>query len=259
MRVISHFRVHVLFFTCLVIFNRCKPLAQADGHLTAVSIITQFPLVTDDKGGVKYYIDTITKFSYGSLVVYQLAQTREAATDEKIPGTSQYFVYKESRPKGYLFSSYNDSSLGKILNVDSMLKMSSFAEANAPVLPDSTWAIFRAEENDKKQALFEMYYAKTDNGCAACDSIYYYFDSRMNNLHHSLSHNLDSARRMKLYRIRCLFNEKFSTRDNVMLPKREFFLELFEPTVTDPKSITYFINRFKQSHSLYMSGSQESR
>ena len=242
--------VVLIYFVLACNFIHSKDTKE--NTLNMVSLVVQYPYVNGQNGQLTYLRDTITKYHYSDLILYQLVKSRNIETNEKIPGSEQYFIYESSKPNGYLFKSLKDDTNGIKLSVDSLLAARAFAGTNFSLPPDSGWGSFSAQKSaDQQEKLTEVYFSKKDYGPTAFDSIYYFYNKRLNKLDYTLSRSLDSSRGMKLFRVRLLFNAKESKQYKMVVPKREFLFEIFEPRIVNENEIIDFFKRFRELHPGY--------
>lgn len=220
--------------------------------LKAIEITSSMP-VTYAKDGTRFYYitDTMFKISYEAFTVLKLTPVVQFETGKNIKGSEPYFIYENGATYGYYFKTINDTSQGKKMLVDSFLT-TYLRTSDADITPpDSIWALHETIKNPQDGSLLEKYnvvgkYAelKPENEWVF-DSIYYYYSKKLNNIDYTFSKALDSARGMKLYKIRGIYNSKFSPTVKLTLPKREIQRAFREVTLEDPGSVLAFIERFK--------------
>jgi len=228
----------------ILIFSGCRSIYKSEG-LKGIKVIVNYPVVIMNDGlhgAVNFFNlkDTVWIFYYNNTVLYRLSGTRNVETDRKILGTETWFVYRKKATHGFLFNSMTDSSKGLKLPVDSFLNNRAYASANFDIPSDS---LYERSEN-KLDNFVEEYFVKIVHSDNYPDSIYYYFTKNLN-IDYSFSRKMDSAKKMKLYKIRLLYNEGFSPSYKIMLPKREFLFEIREEAITNSKEIEIFFERVK--------------
>lgn len=189
--------------------------------------------------------DTIRIYYYKDYVLYQLSGSRKFETDELIAGTEQYFIYNSNNKFGFLFSSLKDSSLRMKIQVDSFLFDRGMKGKDFDHLPDSLWFL-SDERKDNESNIVEKYASIKPGDETSIDSIYYYYSKKMNDIPYSFSKKLDSIKSMKLFRIRMIYNEKFSKTNNFVLPQREILFEIRKRTNFNEVEIINFINNYAE-------------
>lgn len=234
----------LLFFIFLGSFTCSK-----NYKLRSVGLFYSYPLSSyKEKDTVKIYNfkDTIFIFYYSDYILYRLSPTVKFETGEKINGTEPYFIYNKKGNSGFLFSSLKDSSQGIKFPVDSFLANRGMRSKDFDVPPDSLW--FLAEVvKDKEKSVIEKYAVVKPGNETSIDSIYYYYAKNKNDIKYTFSKKLDSIKMMKLFKIRMLYNSKFSTANKITLPKREIFFEIRDEIVSNPEEIISFIDKFEKS------------
>jgi hypothetical protein len=215
--------------------------------LKSVEYIYKYPVsFYKEKGKVKIYslTDTISIFYYGNYVLYQLSPTVKFETGEKIRGTEPYFIFNKKNHFGFLYPSMKNPNHGAKLSVDSFLINRGMKGKDFDIPPDSLWSLHAVVKDKSQDFILEKYGTIKPVDETNFDSIYYYYTRKIKNTEFSFSRKLDSIKRMKLYKVRLIFNEKFSPADKILLPKREFLFEIRDKTVSNPKEIIGFIQRF---------------
>jgi len=188
--------------------------------------------------------DTILIFYYSDYILYRLSPTIRFETGEKLKGTEPYFVYNKKDDFGFLFSSINDSSKGTKYPVDSFLANRGLKGKDFDIPIDSLWSL--ADEIMVKEDILMVKYGSLKQGDeTTIDSIYYYYSKNMNKIEYSFSKKLDSIKAMKLFKIRFLYNERTSTDNKIILPKRELSFEMTEESAPNPQKIIEFIKKFE--------------
>jgi len=233
-----------VLIVAIIIFSSCAIIHKSEG-LKRINMIVNYPVVIMNDGvhsTVNFFNlkDTIWILYYNNTVLYRLSGTRNMETDKKILGTETWFIFSKKATHGFLFYSLTDSSKGLKLPVDSFLNNRAYANANFDVPADS---LYRKIENGDDTV--EKYFTQARHNDNYPDSMYYYFTNTLKNIDYSFSRKLDSAKSMKLYKVRLLYNESFSPSYKITLPKREFLFEIKEEAIDNSKEIINFFDRFE--------------
>jgi hypothetical protein len=246
MRVVSFpfpITISATLIVSLIICIGCRSSHINHSNLKGINLIVNYPIViANEQVKISNLRDTISIIYFNDYVLYQLPGTREFETDKKIPGTETYFICRKKASNGFLFNSINDNNKGMNFPVDSFLKNRAFAGVNFDINSNDT-LIEVSKEGEF--SFLEKYISKTNTETYP-DSIYYYFINKFKNIDYSLSPKLDSIKGKKLYKVRLIYNNKFSSSEKVMLPKREILFEIQEKTILNSKEIIDFIERFKK-------------
>ncbi|HEX3164626.1 MAG TPA: hypothetical protein VHQ93_00130 [Chitinophagaceae bacterium] len=229
-----------------IIMSGCAATIHKSERLKEISIIVNYPVVIVNDGvhdGINFFNrkDTVWIFYCNNNVLYRLSGATDLETDKKILGTETWFIYVKKATHGFLFNSITDTSKGLRLPIDSFLNKRAYANANFDVPADS---LYGKVENGN-DTIVEKYFARTVHNGNYPDSLYYYFTNTFENVDYSFSRRLDSAKNMKLYKVRVLYNEGFSSSYKIMLPKREFLFEMREEAIANSKQIINFFEMVK--------------
>ena len=100
-------------------------------------------------------------------------------------------------------------------------------------------------KKDKDGIVIEKYGMMKQGDEMSIDTIYYYYSKKMNNIEYSFSKKLDSISRKKLFKVRLLYNSKFSSSNKSVLPKREISFEIREVTPPDPKDVFSIFRKYQ--------------
>ena len=217
--------------------------------LKCLGLCFNYPLSTyKENDEIKIYSlkDTILIFYYFDYILYRLSATIRFETGEKLKGTEPYFIYNKKDDFGYLYTSINDSSRGTKYPVDSFLANRGLKGKDFDIPIDSLWSLTE-KIKVKENILIEKYGSLKQGDETTIDSIYYYYSKDMNKIEYSFSKKLDSIKAMKLFKIRFLYNERTSTANEIILPKRELSFEMIEEDPPNPQKIIEFIKKFESS------------
>jgi hypothetical protein len=216
-------------------------------HLRTVGLFFSYPLSfykEKDETKIYNFKDTILIFYYSDYILYRLSPTIKFETGEKVSGTEPYFIYDKNNEFGFLFTSLIDSSKGTKFLVDSFLANRGIRGRDFDIPVDSLWTLTEVIKS-KENVFLEKYGSLKQGDETTIDSIYYYYSKDMNKVEYSFSKKLDSIRGMKLFKARFLYNERISTSNEIILPKRELSFEMIEEHVPNPKKIIEFIKKFE--------------
>ena len=77
--------------------------------------------------------------------------------------------------------------------------------------------------------------------------MYYYYSKDFKNIDYSFSKEQDSIKKMKLFKVRFIYNPTPKGKYLFPVPKREFLFELKKVPGLNSKEIIEFVERFKKS------------
>jgi hypothetical protein len=215
----------------------------------AFFIIVNYPVVISDSptlvGPVRLYNmhDTLTVYSYNGYKIYKLAPTVMHETGLPIPNTEPFFVFKRGDKYGMYFPSPTEAGGPEKVLADSLLKKRAFTGV---VVTLNSNARLIDSIIDERGYLVERYALPQTPDPLAIDSAYLYFSKSYNNIEHSWSKTLDSLRKMKLYKVRLLFNEKKHDTADVMMPKREYLFELQHTDIINTNELNTVIEKYEK-------------
>jgi len=230
-----------------ILSNLC--MSQTNEKLTSIELRVNYPLsFYKEKNETKIYNlkDTIQIWYYSNCSLYRLPPTLDFKTGKKINGTEPYFLFNKNNKFGFLFTSLKDKNIGIRYPVDSFLSNRGMKGKDFDIPPDSLWKRIDYEKEMNNDSFLEKYAAVKAADETIFDSIYYYYSKNFRNTEYSFSRKLDSIKRMKLYKIRLVYNEEFSPSSKSILPKREFIFEISDKELKTSELIIEFINRFKK-------------
>ncbi len=211
-----------------ILLSSCTHTSPKDESFKKMMLIVNYPLnMIQEKGLVNdNLLDTIFIFNFMDYSVYQLPPNRFFETNARIDGTEPIFVIKKNSKFGLSFQNVRDSSSGVKLLADSFLNNRAFGNARFSVTPFDS--LVKTIGIPNSGHVIEMFISKVSSPNDYFDSVYHYYSGGKGymNLDYTFSEKLDSLKGMKLYKVRLLYNEKYSNEYKVTLPKREFLFNV---------------------------------
>lgn len=222
-------------------------VVQSKDKIKSIGFYYSLPLNVIQREGQEeiYYLqDSIIISFYEDIILYKLEETRDFETDKKVLGTAKYFIYKKDQKNGFLFNYSRDSLIG-MYSVDSLLKKEAMGGEKLELLSSNFWKPTEIIQDVKNNSTIEKYIPikKPDETCF--DSIYLYLTPDYNDIDYTLSSQIDSARKQKLYKTRLLYNQFYSEVQKRIIPKREFKFEIRRLTPNSPTATIAFFEKFK--------------
>jgi hypothetical protein len=162
-------------------------------------------------------------------------------TGERRPN---FFVFSNVSAYGYDYAPYKRDS-PEILLVDSVLNKQGFGNINLYQVFQKNYLRRISSQQDLASGIFHEIYVPTQNRDkekSDTDTCYFSFSSKLNNIKFSLSKELDSLNKMKLFRARLVSNNDFSKEYNIKIDRREVFFELKEIPVPNKERLIEFFN-----------------
>ncbi len=244
MKLINHFFLVsgvVLAGIALIDCAAVSPKPQQD--VKKIFLYSEIPVVQlngqiqvyRDSSFIYYYQDyVILQFSYR----YVLENEVKVITDET---RYKYLLFREGDTSGKLFDSIN-AVKWMPANIDSVLTNRFYKSTNFDQVKtlDTLYQSLKGTGNDD---LVEIYLPKKAPDDIINDTTYLYFTKQLNDIKFSFSPFFDSMKKMKLYKIRLLYNERNSEQYKIMAPERAFIFEIGAAEAGDKNAIADFVNR----------------
>ncbi|MEO7308768.1 MAG: hypothetical protein ABIX01_00105 [Chitinophagaceae bacterium] len=195
-------------------------------------------------------LDTIFIYNSNGFTIYKLPPHQVLETYQRLYGTEPIFIFKKGSKNGCLLGSILDASAGRQLPVDSILAANAFADVKFVVNP--TDSLVETIDNGHSGQFIEKFVPRADAPKDYFDSVFHYYSKSYTSLDYTFSPILDSIKGMKLYRIRLMYNEKYSEKYKITLPKREYLfnIEPLDITQSDDK-IKRLFEQVKANASFY--------
>jgi hypothetical protein len=161
---------------------------------------------------------------------------------------SSFFVFHKDSVFGYTYDPADSSNDNRRLPVDSAMKKIKGENNYENLLsakPDSsTW-------NAAKKELREVFVGDSTKTQPRVRIVFYY-SGNMNHIKESMSPALDSAKKMKLYKMEIFTDEFYSEADKKLWPPMKVMsTEMKEIGVQNPAEVKGYISRYKKSIGTY--------
>lgn len=243
----------ILLFSCLA----TKSLAQTDS-LTAIHYIVKVPVVQGDR---QYFdlVDTTPIYYYQDLIIYQLpyifdsskstyhVQTDSTSNEHILTETRyNYFVFRQGSKKGIWYYSLERLDSTKQLTCDSMLKQVGMQTNLQSFLNDPNDSLLERTTLQNGNIVMEKYITKTKPDESYNDTTFLYYSKSMKPIDFSISPFLDSITNSKLFKLRLVFNETYSAKYGITMPKRDLVCEIQESKPLHFDKLKPLVQRFKQ-------------
>lgn len=209
----------MIFAVCSAVISSYDCYSQKQDSVWGCDLIflMDFSFIQDHKIQPFKETDTIQAYSVGDYQLYKLAAKRRLETNEKVPGTEPYFIYKKGTPLGFWLNGINDT-VGKLLPVDSVLTSRAFKVEITDLLSKG-W--IHHKDDTKGNTVIAKYSATMEVDADSPDSVWIYFSSELANCGYSFSRILEQQRKLKITKVQYVFNSKNSRKYNMVVPRRE--------------------------------------
>ena len=224
----------------------CRSVSKT-GSVKELQYVLNFPVqYQKENDEVKVYSmrDTTSMYFLGPYVLYKLPPAARFETNENIPGTEPYLLYRKGAKTGQLFASVLDTTSGRTVQLDSLLERRALRGKDFEIPSDTAWRMVSREGDSRRGSLLEKYSLIGEPVGNVMDSIYYYYSKELRDEDFTFSRKIDSMKGMKLHRVRFLFNPKYSPSDGFVIPKREYLFDLQRVAPKDPEAIKKMIRQF---------------
>lgn len=216
-------------------FYYSLPFIKNDGQIFIMS----------DSVNIIYYkkfvlLEIPYKVEYSNVVWNSEGNSKETLIKEEL--RHRYFIYEDSQLYGLKYDSLNANTSQKIL-VDTFLKQTIFGNM-----------VFYNKKNDSliathkltESIILEKYIPKVKYDASYGDSLYFYFNNGFRNLKYSLSKELDSIKRTKLFKVVSIYNTEYDTLSKIKKPKTSFIFGIKPIVINDLKAKAEFCKIFER-------------
>lgn len=194
--------------------------------------------------------DTISIFQFRNLIFYKLPPIMDLETNLNLHGSETFLLTKKNDSIGIYFSSIRDSSSGKKVSLDSILKVKALKSLDVSIPSDTLWTKSNEIPHPNRKELIQCFsLIKEDINHKMYDSIYYYYTKSFNTFNFSFSPKLDSITGLKLYKIRGVINAYYSKEQGFEIPTSELKIQFLSKKIENDAEIKKLIHRFyKQAY-----------
>ncbi|HET9057328.1 MAG TPA: hypothetical protein VFN30_10840 [Chitinophagaceae bacterium] len=227
-------------------FTKCNEPDYRFKNPIYLRLSVNYPIVqaNNNKAELFNLKDTIYIFYHNTDILYYIPHRITFETEEKLISEEVkyfYFLYTKDSSFGYFFDSSENTILPKRHPVDSFL----FRRGYASKFDLQNERFIGINKNKTNGVVTEKYVPEYIPNETCYDTIMFYFDKRLNDVSFSFSKNLDKVKRQKLFKVRLLYNQKYSEIYQLMMPQREMYFEIQKLPIKNPKTILKLINQLK--------------
>jgi hypothetical protein len=244
------------FITMLFSYISCHTSKDKNlpTKLRVITVITNFPAIRSNDGKLINITDSFKIFYYKDMVLYQLFPKKQIINttvdkagkviDQKIIRSEidfSNFIYKQNDSVGLYYDSIN--SPPQKLPIDSFITSKKFINFN-----------FYDKKNDSliesinNETLVEKYIPKIKFDQSYGDTTILYYSKRFKDIAYSLSKDLDSLKKSKLFKVQIKYNSQYYKGYNFKFPQREFLFEIQESNKVNSIDIIRFFEQFEKVH-----------
>jgi hypothetical protein len=211
-------------------------------EITKTYMSFRFPVFQTDS---TYFTagDTIAIIDYKDYSLYEL---RDFANFQNANGHShtqilyRYFLLKKKEKYGYYYKDSLMEKVGRKTKIDTFLTKRAFY--GQTLYNTSGTELIDFQKNKRGFDLIEKYKCPTKINLSYPDTIMIYYSNKLKNTSFSLCGELDSLKKIKVQKIRGIYNSQFIKGYPNKLPRYEIVYELKKDSVTDLEKYKRFID-----------------
>lgn len=227
-----------LIIVLIISFSFIKNSVQKE--ITKTFLNYSFPVF---KSNATYFLisDCIALIRYKNYLLYEFKDFQNFENDTTIVKEEmkhRYFLLKKNETRGFYYDSLN-AKTRKELRTDSILRNRAFYGQS--LFNSSKMKLLSSEKSKYSFSLIEKYKCKTKIDVTYPDTMIVYYTNKMKGLELTLSKELDLIKKMKVIKIRAIYNSQFINGNPNKFPNYEYKFELKEDKVSNLEKYRLFI------------------
>jgi hypothetical protein len=191
------------------------------------------------ENNIKTISDSFSIFYNNNFILYRFPYTFIEQHNDKLVNIEirfTYFIFKFGSAHGYSYDPGKNDSI-KTLNVDSILYKQGLGKTD--ILLDSGYQITEVISKLDNFILTEKYSSISKPTRYFPDTVVYSYTDQFRDLPFSFSKKLEERKKLKILKIRGVYNSRFNDEYKTVLPKREFYFEIKPQYVIKDKFVFY--------------------
>jgi hypothetical protein len=230
--------VFLLFLTSYTkVENKCEH------NTTRIKLISSLPYFKDNKEFI-YFRDSIGIVYYKNHILYEFPEHYNIQNDTTMISEwvkYKYLLFNKKDAYGYIYDSINAVN-GRKIALDSFLNKTAFRGQS--IFKKSDGVLISSIKTRGNYDLIEKYKCKVKKDETYPDTTIVYYTNKMKEVEHTLSKELDEDKKMKVKKIRALYNSQIIK--GIPVPNYEIMFELKEDTITNLEKYKLFIEKHKK-------------
>lgn len=217
---------------CILLFVYCKGFVDnkiINNDITSYEIISSFPVnykMEKGKWDPIYIRSETFVYEKNGWQLYKFNPSYQWETQLPIQESNPWFFRKSGADSGWYIKNFNErNEMSKIYQADSFLIKNGIQSANQPTADFSNLKLV-TRLFTKDSQLIESYMYKLKNNTLIPDSVVFYFDKNLMDINYSFSQPLDSIYKMKLFKVKMVFNDSKKNYPKLIAPIGEAFVEI---------------------------------
>jgi hypothetical protein len=219
-----------LISVCVFLIYLLSENGNQSGEIKQVDVIIKIPNLylgeNEQEFNNRSISDSFSIFYNTNFILYKFPYTFIEQHNDKIVNIEirfTYFIYNYGSPYGYNYDPARPDSIKK-LNVDSLISKKAFRVTD--LFYDSGYQINETISKLHSFDLTEKYISIAKPTRNFPDSVIYNYSDLYMDLPISFSKKLEERKKLKILKIRGIYNSRFDDDYNTNLPRREFTFEL---------------------------------
>lgn len=225
----------------LVLFLAGK--SNQPSEIRQFDILLTLPFVelneSPQEKSIKTISDSFSIFYNNNFILYRFPYTFIEQHNDKpvnIEIRFTYFIFKFGSAHGYSYDPAKNDSI-KTLNVDSILYKQGLGRTD--IMLDSGYQITEVISKLDNFILTEKYSSISKPSRYFPDTVVYSYTDQFRDLPFSFSKKLEERKKLKILKIKGVYNSRFDDEYKTVLPKREFYFEIKPQHVINDKYVLY--------------------
>lgn len=219
-----------LISVCLLLIYFLSEKGNQSGEIKQVDVIVEIPNLylgeNEQEFNNRLISVSFSIFYNTNFFLYKFPYTFIEQQNDKLVNIEKrftYFIYKYGSPYGYNYDPARPDSIKK-LNVDSFISKKAFRFTD--LFYDSGYQINETISKLNNFDLTEKYCSIAKPTRNFPDSVIYSYSDQYMDIPISFSKKLEERKKLKILKIRGIYNSRFDDDFKINLPKREFTFEL---------------------------------
>lgn len=217
----------------------------------------EMPLI-DEMESVYFYDDMIMyqlpvySFHTSGTIENGILQT---PSDSGLIASYTYVLFKENQDStGFLYATLN-GPIRDTVSVNSFMA-NGFRNFGDIFKKTSKYHVLIGSKKNR-DSMMEIYAPRVKPNNTFSDTTYLFYREDYNDVKYSLVSDLDSTKKMKLFKVIALFNADPHSNDPVSQQAKKMRLEIRKKVIENPEAIKSLFKRFEENHLSYKSRSRQ--
>ncbi|URM38890.1 hypothetical protein [Flavobacterium anhuiense] len=224
-----------------IIFLSISLSCMSKDEISKTYLHCSFPLFKSDT--IYTILDSVAVIHYKNYALYEFEDIHTVQNDTAIierKVINRYFLLKEKEKYGYYYDSLNAKN-SKKARTDSILGEKAYY--NQTFFVPSIMQLISSKKDQDGYILIEKYKCKSKIDHTYPDTTIVFYANKMKGINFTLSKDLDSIKKMKVIKLRAIFNSQFIKGYPKKIPQYEYKFELKQDSISNLKKYKDFIEK----------------